>query len=236
MIPFQLTDVAGPIEVLSSTSIPYLKSFQPVAGYPLSLAESGVDIEFHYVGETLDPITSTAACRLVPSATLADCPPLDYLLIGGPEPEFFLKLPKVWADFIREKAKDSRVKTIFTTCTGGMVAGAAGVLDGLNATTNHQCLPLAKQVQPSVKWTRETQWVEDGKFITAGGACAGMDSEYGMVNARSGLTSSAVMADWVLKHYGQEVAELGFAALDYEPRDMRGRLVPLKNGLRTVNN
>lgn len=57
----------------------------------------------------------------------------------------------------------------------------------------------------------------DGKFWTAGGgACAAMD----------------MFAHWVKENYGQDVAEAGWAALDYEPRDVHGKLIPLKNGLR----
>ena len=57
-----------------------------------------------------------------------------------------------------------------------MVA-ASGILDGIEATTNHGLVPIAQQMQPKVKWTTEKQWVvsEGGKFWTAGGACAGMD-------------------------------------------------------------
>jgi transcriptional regulator GlxA family with amidase domain len=82
-----------------------------------------------------------------------------------------------------------------------MVAAAVGLLDGLNATTNHGAVALSQQLFPKVQWTREKQWVIDGKFWTAGGACAGMD----------------MMAHWV-----------GFMALDYEPRDVNGKQVPLR--------
>ena len=213
-IPFQLTDVTGPLDVLSSSSIDYLRGFQEVGGYPLELAERGIDIEFHYIGESMEPMTSTANCKIQPSTTCATCPKLDYLLIGGPEPKFFLNLPPVWANFLRERVDE--VKGLFTTCTGGIVAAMAGILDGKNATTNHQVVPMAKQARPEVKWTDERQWVVDGKFWTAGGACAGMD----------------MFANWVKQNYGQDVAEAGWAALDYEPRDVHGKLVPLKNGLR----
>ncbi|KAJ9615196.1 hypothetical protein H2200_001270 [Cladophialophora chaetospira] len=214
-IPFQLSDVTGPLDVLSSSSIPYLKGWQQIAGFPMDLAERGIDIEFHYIGgESLEPAVSSAHCKIQPSTTCATCPKLDYLLIGGPEPNFFLNLPPVFANFLRERVDE--VKGIFTTCTGGMVAAMAGILDGKVATVNHQIVPLAKQIKPEVKWTDERQWVVDGKFWTAGGACAGMD----------------MFAFWVRENYGQDVAEEGHAALDYEPRDVHGKLVPLKKGLR----
>ncbi len=209
LIPFQLMDVAGPLDVLSSSSIPYLKLGESF-GFPASLAERGIDIEFHHIGESMEPVTHTAGFKSTPTTTCATCPKLDHLLIGGPEPSFFQKMPPTIANFIRERAKE--VETVFTTCSGGMVAAAVGLLDGLNATTNHGAVPLAMQMFPDVKWTREKQWVTDGKFWTAGGACAGMD----------------MMAHWVMENYGKEVAEAGFIALDFEPRDVKGEQVSLR--------
>lgn len=212
-IPFQTLDVIGPLDILSSSSIPYLNAMQELGGYPLDLAGHGIDIQFHYIGESMEPMAGTANCKIQPSTTCASCPKLDYLLVGGPWPDFFRNVPTVYANFMLERAKE--VKSFFTTCTGGIVAATAGVLDGKNATTNHQFLPIAKQLKPGVNWTTE-QWVVDGKFWTAGGALAGMD----------------MFAYWVKENYGQDVAEAGWSALDYEPRDVYGKLLVLKRGLR----
>jgi transcriptional regulator GlxA family with amidase domain len=211
-IPYQLLDVSGSLDILSSTSIPYLKSLESF-GIPPSLAERGIDITFHHIGLNLDPVEHTGKHRSVPTCTVKDCPPLDYLLIGGPSPEFIQNMPKEFVEFIRSRTAE--VKTVFTTCSGGMVLAASGVLDGMNATTNHGAVPMAAQTFPSVKWTKERQWVidgEDGKFWTAGGACAGMD----------------MMAHWVMQHYGADVAMAGFGALDYSPRGQDKNLVDLK--------
>ena len=64
---------------------------------------------------------------------------------------------------------------------------------------------------PKVKWTREKQWVINGKFWTAGGAFAGTD----------------MFAHWVMENYGRDVAEAEYTALDFEPRDANGNRVPL---------
>jgi putative intracellular protease/amidase len=209
LIPFQLLDVAGPLDVLSSTSIPYLELGESL-GVPSSLAAKGIDIEFHHIGETMDPVTHTGNFKSTPTTTCATCPKLDYLLIGGPEPAYLQNIPPVMAAFMRERALE--VKTFFTTCSGGMVAAAVGLLDGVNATTNHGAVALAQQLFPKTKWTREKQWVVDGKFWTAGGACAGMD----------------MFAHWVMENYGKDVAEAGFMALDYEPRDVSGKHIALR--------
>jgi transcriptional regulator GlxA family with amidase domain len=212
LIPFQLMDCAGPLDVLSSSSRKYIQEAEEFGG-PRGLAEKAIDIEFHYIAETLEPVLHTANFQSVPSTTCATCPPLDYLLIGGPKPDYMAQMPTAMVEFIRSRAKE--VKLLFTTCTGGMVAAHAGVLNGKNATTNHGAVPIAKQIYPDVKWTAEKQWVVDGNTWTAGGACAGMD----------------MMAHWVIENYGMDVAVAGFIALDYKPRDVEGKLLPYKTRL-----
>lgn len=216
LIPFQLLDVIGPVDILSSSSIPYLTKNQEAIGEPLDFAHRGVDIEFHYIGDTMDGLVGTANCTIKPTTTCATCPKLDYLLIGGPSPDYFLNVPDVFANFIRERVDE--VKGVFTTCTGGMVAAMVGVLDGKTATTNHQYLATAKELKPEVNWSSK-QWVVDRKFWTAGGALAGMD----------------MFAHWVTENYGQDIAETGYLALDFEPRDVDGKPVPLKTSLRGNN-
>ena len=211
MFPFQLVDCAMPLDVLSSSSKPYLAGMADL-GVPPHIVEKAIDIEFHYIAPTnLDPVQHTASFRSVPSVTCADCPKLDYLLVGGPDPKYIQTMPKEFIKFLQERVGE--VKTIFTTCTGGMVVAASGILDGFEATTNHGAVPIAQQIMPKVKWTREKQWVvtEDGKFWTAGGACAGMD----------------MFAHWVIEHYGMEVAMCAFTALDYHPRGLDKQLIQL---------
>ncbi|KAJ5873146.1 hypothetical protein N7455_003689 [Penicillium solitum] len=118
-------------------------------------------------------------------------------------------IPPAIASFVRERAHE--VKTVFTTCTGGLFVSMLGLLDGLNATTNHEAIAIAREFAPNVKWTAEKNWVVDGKFWTASGACAGMD----------------MMAHWVMENYDKDIAEAGFAALAYEPCDVNGKQVVL---------
>ncbi|OQE35426.1 hypothetical protein PENCOP_c013G03440 [Penicillium coprophilum] len=204
LIPFQTIDVAGPVDLLSSSSIPFLRqSSSP------DIAERGIDIEFHYIGENMDPVLHSAGFKSKPTITIADCPKLDYLLIGGPMSSYIQDIPPAIAKFVCERVDE--VKTVFTTCTGAIFASALGLLDGLNATANHEVIGLARKIAPNVKWTTEKNWVIDGKFWTAGGACAGMD----------------MIAHWVMENYGKDVAEPGFAILAYEPRDVDGKQVVL---------
>jgi transcriptional regulator GlxA family with amidase domain len=176
------------------------------------MVEKAIDIEFHHINETMDPVQLTGAVKVLPTITCDTCPPLDYLLVGGPDPVNDRISPR-FAEFLREHVKAG--KGLFTTCTGGLAIAPSGVLDGKTATTNHGVLQLAKKISPNVNWV-EKQWVEDGNIWTAGGACAGMD----------------MIAHWVIKNYGLDLAKLSFYGLDYEPRDIDGnRVLPQQHGV-----
>jgi len=216
MVPYQTIDAAGPLDVLSCCSKALVSSFE-AAGIPgtAGMTDKAIDIEFHHINETMDPVALTAGVKVLPSTTCDNCPPLDFLLVGGPDVSTF-KLPERFAEFLR--AHVAAGKGLFTTCTGALGISSSGVLDGKTATTNHMVLPMAKHISPNVKWV-EKQWVEDGNIWTAGGACAGMD----------------MMAHWVIENYGMDVAKLGFYGLDYEPRDVDGnRVLPQQHGLAVV--
>ncbi|KAG0650121.1 Cyclohexyl-isocyanide Hydratase [Hyphodiscus hymeniophilus] len=218
MVPYQTIDVAGPLDILSACSKTLIGPYEAggVAG-TAGMTEKAIDIQFHHISETMEPVPLTAGFKAVPSTTCDDCPPLDYLLIGGPDP-FAYRLSDHFAEFLQAHVKAG--KGIFTTCTGGWAISLSGVLNGKNATTNHGALPIAYQTSPDVNW-QEKQWVVDGQFWTAAGACAGMD----------------MMAHWVIENYGIEVARFGFQTLDYEPRDIDGlgnRVLPPQHGVATA--
>lgn len=205
MIRFQALDAVGPLDIISSSS-KALFTGPDAAGFPAyaGLSDKAIDVNYHYISTNLDPVELTAGIKLLPTTTCATCPPLDILLVGGPDPMSFT-LDPVFADFVR--AHVSAGKQLFTTCTGAWAIAGTGVLDGKNATTNHEFLDLAAVQYPAVKWTKEKQWVEEGNLWTAGGACAGMD----------------MVAHWVRENYGAKISNLGLAALDFEPRDVVGR-------------
>ncbi len=210
MVPYQTIDVAGPLDLLFSCSKEVMTIYESLSlpGTNGILSKS-IDISFHHINETLDPVSLTAGMRALPSTTCDTCPQLDYLLVGGPDPVKFQLSPR-FAEFIQTHVAAGKV--LFTTCTGGLAISPSGVLDGKNATTNHGMLGVAKHIRPNVNWKKE-QWVVDGNIWTAGGACAGMD----------------MMAHWIRENYGDEVAKLGFEGLDFEPRDIEGkRIFPAK--------
>jgi len=120
--------------------------------------------------KTLSPIASGTGLRILPSHTLSEAPPADVLLIpGGAGLVPLLRDPEV-LDFVRRQAATARYVT--SVCTGSLLLGAAGLLDGYRATTHwayHEFLARCGAIP------ERGRVVIDRNRITAGGVTAGLD-------------------------------------------------------------
>ena len=94
---------------------------------------------------------------------------------------------------------DQRTKWTTSVCTGSLVLGAAGLLEGRRATGHWLYLePLrAYGAEPVVE-----RFVEDGKVITAAGVSAGIDMALHLVGREA----------------GPEVAQAIQLAIEYDPQ------------------
>ena len=212
LIPLQTIDMVGPMDILFNIN------FGLVAAYASpNMAErlSAPMITFHHIGPTMEAVQTTGNLHIQPTTTLKACPKLDYLLIGGPAPDYAHNVPQEMKDFMVERSKE--VKTVFTTCTGGLVLSSTGLLDNLEATTNHALInPHGQQIAAKVKWNNQKHWIigDNGKFWTAAGAGAGMD----------------MMAEWIRQEFGQDLLNISTMALEWQPRDVDGKPMTYMNG------
>jgi cyclohexyl-isocyanide hydratase len=126
--------------------------------------------EVHLVWKSLDPVAAQGGMRILPSTTLEACPQLDLVCVpGGPGMNPLLNDEEVLA-FLRRQAVGARYVT--SVCTGALVLGAAGLLEGKRAASHWMArdllaafgaIPVAERV------------VIDGNVITGGGVTAGID-------------------------------------------------------------
>ncbi|KAI1358323.1 class I glutamine amidotransferase-like protein [Xylaria arbuscula] len=201
---YQAMDVMGPTDLINSSGQDLLRALQVYAPIDDSIISRAPKVIFHHIGLTKEPVALLSShVTIVPTTTIHECPELDCLILGGPNPEPFQLHPE-YAEFIRRHVAAG--KLLFTTCTGAYVAALAGVLDGKKATVNHIEFEWIKKRFPKVQWSMDKQWVVDGQIWTGSGASAGMD----------------MVAHWIKENYGLDVLTAGALGLDFEPRDIDG--------------
>ncbi|KAI8712768.1 DJ-1 protein-PfpI domain-containing protein [Fusarium sp. LHS14.1] len=204
LFDYQAIDVIGPIDLLNSCTKMYMKALQPLSGVTEETISRAPEFLFHHIGVNKEPFRLLSSdITVVPSSTVDDCPEMDILVIGGPDPVNF-KLDPKHANFLRKHVAAG--KLLFANCTGAAVVASTGVLDGKNATINNLAFKLMQQLYPNVKWANDKKWVVDGNIWTGGGAVAGMD----------------MVSHWIIENYGSDVLTHGGSMLDFEPRDIQG--------------
>jgi transcriptional regulator GlxA family with amidase domain len=141
--------------------------------------------------------TDTGALGVQADLAIADLPDPDVVLVPGGEGNRPLMRDSEVLDWLRVAHESSTWTT--SVCTGALVLGAAGILDGKRATTHWAFLDRLSELGAEPVTERV---VEDGKVITAAGVSAGIDMA---------LTLAARIA-------GDEVAQAIQLGIEYDPQ------------------
>lgn len=146
---FTALDAIGPYEVLSR--IP--------------------DATVTFVGHERGPVrTDNGMLGVLADATLEELPEPDIVLVpGGISTGEYLGDERL-VGWIRRAHERSTYTT--SVCSGSLLLGAAGVLDGLEATSHFSVLDALARFGATPVTRR---WVEQGKVWTAAGVSAGID-------------------------------------------------------------
>ncbi|WP_065257438.1 isonitrile hydratase [Pseudomonas bananamidigenes] len=137
---------------------------------PYDVLASLPDVQVHLIWKDLVPVTSSTGLLLKPTITFDDCPNLDVICVPGGAGVGPLMEDEQTLAFIKAQAAQARYVT--SVCTGSLVLGAAGLLQGKRATTHwayHELLPTLGAI--AVK----DRVVRDGNLFTGGGITAGID-------------------------------------------------------------
>jgi len=125
------------------------------------------------VAEQAAAVTTTGGMKVLPHYTFQTCPVLDILVVpGGWGTRRELKNP-VMLDWLRSRAAE--VDTLTSVCTGSMLLGFAGLLDGRRATTHWRSLDWMRDSFPAVTVEYEKHFVKDERLFTSAGISAGID-------------------------------------------------------------
>src|SRR3954453_10270197 len=153
--------------------------------------------ELRFVAKEAGPKrTDRGALGVQADHALADLGEPEVVLVPGGKGSRPLMRDAEVLEWLRSAHEDSTWTT--SVCTGALVLGAAGILDGRRATTHWAYLDRLRELGADPVTERV---VEDGKVITAAGVSAGIDMA---------LTLAARIA-------GDEVAQAIQLGMEYDP-------------------
>ncbi|NKQ56944.1 helix-turn-helix domain-containing protein [Amycolatopsis sp. K13G38] len=119
-----------------------------------------------------DPmVATTAGFRLAVSGGLEQVRAADTVIVPGFEP---LQRPAEAVLDVLAEARD-RGRRVVSICTGAFALAAAGVLDGLHATTHWKHIEELERDFPAVAVERDVLYVDEGDVLTSAGVCCGID-------------------------------------------------------------
>jgi putative intracellular protease/amidase len=124
-----------------------------------------------FLGTTTGPKrTENAMLALTADATLDDLPDPDVIVVPGGFGTRELMRDESVLEWLRAAHETSSFTT--SVCTGSLVLAAAGLLDGLEATTHWMAMEMLPEYG-AVPVARRV--VEQGRLITAAGVSSGID-------------------------------------------------------------
>lgn len=157
-------DLVGPLQVLSA------------------LSQIDPSFEVAVVGQDLAPLSTDTPLMLTPSHTFDQVTEAWALIVpGGTVPTLAALANEPLLSWIRRTARTAEV--VGSVCTGSLILGAAGLLEGRRATTHwgfrdrlaaFGATPVAER------------WVQDGPLLTAAGVSAGIDMALHLVELLAG--------------------------------------------------
>ncbi len=189
------SDLDQSVQQIGMLIYPDMTALDLIAPHTVFSGLGNVDI--YLAWKTKEPVLSDTGVAIPPTATLDEVPmDLDILFVPGGNNAYLLNDPEIMA-FL--KSRGERARYVTSVCTGSLLLGAAGLLDGYQATSHWNtrehlrmfgAIPTPERV------------VRDRNRLTGGGVTAGMD--FGLVLAA--------------EIRGEKTAKLLQLAFEYDPQ------------------
>ncbi|MEM9658183.1 MAG: DJ-1/PfpI family protein, partial [Planctomycetota bacterium] len=137
----------------------------------------------------------------------------DYPLHESPDPHVLLIPGGFGVNQLLERrdilrwvsAQAAKSDMVTSVCTGAVLLGRCGLLDGICATTHHLCLDQLREVAPTTRVVTDQRFVDTGRIVTSAGISAGIDMSLHIVRRLIGHKQACAVAErmayeWTERH------------------------------------
>jgi transcriptional regulator GlxA family with amidase domain len=132
------------------------------------------------------------------------------IAVGGLGSFQAARSPRVKA-FVRSAAKNCRRVT--SVCSGTFILAAAGLLDGLRATTHWRAAALLQRLFPEVRVESDRIFIKQGSIWTSAGVTAGIDLALALIEEDLGPEAAKAAARDLVVYYRRPGGQSQFSAL-----------------------
>jgi transcriptional regulator GlxA family with amidase domain len=136
-------------------------------------------------------VATTTGFKLVTDGGLDQVRAADTVIVPGFEPPLTPPPDAVLDTLAQARDQGRRLVSI---CTGAFALAAAGLLDGLHATTHWQHTGELEREYPAVAVDRGVLYVDEGDVLTSAGVCCGIDLCLHIVRRDLGAAVANVIA------------------------------------------
>lgn len=201
---YQPLDVVGPHEVFAA------------AGALRAPDDSAGGYAVRLVAAEPGPVRTDSGMALLATAALPEHGPIGTLLVpGGIGVRHVRRNAPEFVDWLRRAAP--RAERVVSVCTGAFPLAAAGLLDGLTATTHWRAAEALSREHPAVTVHADAIYVRQGRIWTSGGVTAGLDLALALVEADHGPELARRIARELLVFVRRPGGQSQFAAPAWAP-------------------
>ncbi|MGA3092305.1 MAG: helix-turn-helix domain-containing protein [Terriglobales bacterium] len=198
-----LLDVAGPLEVLRRANH----------------VQAAVRFEVHYVGPA-SSLQTSIGITLTAIEPLPDNLPLDaWVVVAGDVDDVMMCCGQASPGRSKADAADESAivawlqramrsgHKLISICSGALLAGRAGLLDGHTCTTHYSCCAELATLAPKAKVLENRLYVEDGECYSSAGITAGIDLMLHIVSQFTDQSCAVAIARYLVVYLRRSGAD-----------------------------
>jgi transcriptional regulator GlxA family with amidase domain len=175
----EVLDFAGPFEVFSVTD--------ELRGHTA--------FNVFTISELPGTVRARNGLKILSDYAVGNSPVPQVLVVpGGIGTRALLKKPAL-LEWVRRTSRQARLT--MSVCTGSLVLAQAGLLDGLRATTHHECLAILRELAPRAEVVADVRFTDNGAVLTAAGVSAGIDCSLHVVERLLGAEAATATASYM---------------------------------------